>query len=68
MPIKNAEIYLGESKIRVSNPTLKSGAELSLSSVVIKSLGVTPGEDAVIWYVRSGEVIVRKKKREAPSD
>ena len=55
--------YLAESKVRVTDPARESGAVLSMSKIVLRTLGVVAGEDTIIWYLdRDTNQIIPKKK------
>lgn len=56
--------YLGESKVRVTDPVRNTGAVLSVTGIVLRTLGVVAGEDTIIWYLnrKTNEIVPRKKK------
>ena len=55
--------YLAESKVRFSDTTRQSGAEVSIAASVLRAIGVKPNEDIIVWYLdRDTNQIVPKKK------
>lgn len=58
--------YLAESKVRVTDPARESGAVMSVSKIVLRTLGVVAGEDTIIWYLDRDTNRIVPLKKEKP--